>query len=34
VFFEVRGEIAGVEAFAAGNSIRELPRPHEFETHL
>jgi hypothetical protein len=26
VFFEVRGEIAGVETFAVGNSIRELPR--------
>jgi len=26
VFFEVRGKISGVETFAAGNSIRELPR--------
>ena len=26
MFFEVCGEITGVETFAAGNSIRELPR--------
>jgi hypothetical protein len=26
VFFEVCSEIAGVETFAVGNSIRELPR--------
>jgi len=26
VFFEVFGEITGAETFAAGNSIRELPR--------
>jgi hypothetical protein len=26
VFFEVCGQIAGVETFATGDSIRELPR--------
>jgi hypothetical protein len=26
VFFEICGEMTGVETFAAGNSIRELPR--------
>jgi hypothetical protein len=26
VFFEVYGDINGVETFASGNSIRELPR--------
>jgi len=26
VFFEIRGEIADIETFASGASIRELPR--------
>jgi hypothetical protein len=26
VFFEIRGEILGVETFAAGKGIRKLPR--------
>ena len=26
MFFEIRGELSGVETFAIGNSIRELPR--------
>ena len=26
MFFEILGELSGVETFAIGNSIRELPR--------
>jgi hypothetical protein len=26
VFFEIRSEIAGIETFATGRAIRELPR--------
>ena len=29
VFFEIRGELADVETFATGSSIRELPRLRE-----
>jgi hypothetical protein len=33
VFFEVRGEVAGVETIAAGSSIRELSRLRKLYGH-